>query len=155
MQNYFTDMTYSCLMVLRSGCVEEHVNQSGCLIKKIGLTRICALELIKIELETLSKYMDLYSATPISEIIRRQIISAMLYVIDTYQFCSVSNQQAILILDFLKKQMDAQDVQSIKQFVMTQIRQKSLFQFDSERTTSALHMGQVVRVAIDLKNIAQ
>ncbi len=36
---------------------------------------------------------------------------------------------------------------------MNQIRQKNVFIFDSERTTSSLQIAQVVRVAIDLKNL--
>ena len=131
MRDNFMDMTYSCLCILRSGCEEEIVNQSGYCIKKIGMTRIRALELIKIELETIQKYIDLKasqeegesSSDPqnsfISNILRKQLISGILSVLETYPFCSVANQQCILILDFLKKLMDPSDIHLIKQFVMT------------------------------------
>lgn len=41
----------------------------------------------------------------------------MLEVIDRYPFCSVASQQAILVLDFLKKAMDEDELELLKEFV--------------------------------------
>ena len=64
---YFHDLTYSCLLVIRSSdevlglppVSEDHENQSGESFKRFGMRRIRAIELIKQELHSISKYAEL------------------------------------------------------------------------------------------------
>ena len=41
----------------------------------------------------------------------------MLDVIENYPFCSIANQQAILILDILKKAISLDELEMLKQFI--------------------------------------
>jgi hypothetical protein len=54
------------------------------------MKRLKALELIRQELQTLSKYPDLDTDLLITGILRKQIISAMLQIIEEYRFCSIA-----------------------------------------------------------------
>jgi len=45
----------------------------------------------------------------------------MLYMINTFPFCSISHQQAILILNCLKEAFDYEDLSTLKNFVKKEL----------------------------------
>ena len=71
--NHFLDLTYSCLIFIRHTSPSEELefNQAGFAQRKFGFRRFKALELIKQELQTLSKYVELNSDHYISHILRK------------------------------------------------------------------------------------
>jgi len=50
-------------------------------------------------------------------LMKKRIIETMLHMIKTYPFCSMSNQQAILIMSCLRKDFDEEDLSILKKFV--------------------------------------
>jgi len=89
----------------------------------------------------------------LSVILRRQTIDAMLYMILTYPFCSLSNQHAILILNALKDSFDGEDIRVLKQFVVVELDRQLTFEFESHRKTAGMNMGQIIQIALELRNI--
>jgi hypothetical protein len=60
--NSFLDITYGAIMTIRSSSdIESYENQAGLNVRKLGLRKLRALELIRQELSTLSKYVKLNS----------------------------------------------------------------------------------------------
>lgn len=65
-------------------------------------------------------------------------------MIKTFPFCSVSHQQAILILNSLKEAFDLNDLATLKDFVKTELDAQEHFTFESGRQTSGMNMGQII-----------
>lgn len=62
-------------------------------------------------------------------------------MINTYPFCSISHQQAILILNSLKEAFDYEDLSTLKNFVKKELSAQANFNFSSGHTTSGMNMG--------------
>ena len=77
----------------------------------------------------------------LTELMRRKVIETMLFMIKTFPFCSISHQQAILILNSLKEAFDAQDLATLKEFVKTELVDSENYRFLSGRETSGMNMG--------------
>jgi hypothetical protein len=106
-------------------------------------------------MQTLAKYVDLNSHQHINKIMKRRMINTMLYMIENHPFCSITNQQAISVLDLLKVSFDVDDFRTLKDFVKRNLIERSEFEFDSGRRTSALNLGQVVQMALELRGITE
>lgn len=65
-------------------------------------------------------------------------------MIKTFPFCSVSHQQAILILNSLKEAFDMNDLATLKDFVKNELEAQEHFNYDSGRRTSGMNMGQII-----------
>lgn len=113
------------------------------------------MELLKTLMSALSKNFNLKNNEKLSEVIRRKILETMLWMINTYRFCSTSNQLAVQIINFLREAFDEEDMDSLKQFVMTEIEGSAVFEYPSGRKTSGMSMCQIVQIAIELRDITQ
>ncbi len=98
MQKSFLDVTYSCLMLLRGSDnqigeepAEARENQAGVVYKRFGAKRMRALELLKAIIVTLSGGGEVSLNMFISKILKTQIISTLLQVIEDYEFSNVAN----------------------------------------------------------------
>jgi hypothetical protein len=86
---------------------------------------------------------------------KRQIINAMLYMIETHSFSSITNQLTIQVLDQLKGSFDQEDARTLKKFVTKHLTSNTEFTYQSGRKSSSLGLGQVVQMALELKHISQ
>jgi hypothetical protein len=159
--NHFLDITYSCLLTIRNmnSFREEEFydNQSGVQHRKFGLRRLKALELVRQELQTLSKYVELNSDQYISTILRKQLIGTMLDIIERYPFSSVANQQAILVLDFLKRALDQEELEQLKEFVASKLTSQEgvYLTLESGRPTTQGNLATIVQIALALKKMTE
>ena len=121
------------------------------------MRRVRAMELLKTLFVALSKNYNLKDTEEkvLSEFLRRKVIDTMLYMIRTYPFCSISHQQAILILNSLKDSFDQQDLAVMKKFVIVELEENREFNFPSGKSTSNMNMGQIIQIAFELRNITQ
>ena len=97
------------------------------------MRRMRALELIRQELNSISKYADLNHIQNISIVLRRHLIQTMLDVVETYQFSSAACNEAIEVLDILKIAFDDDDIENLKNFVKVNLStlKKTHFTFKS------------------------
>lgn len=109
--------------------------------------------MIKQELQTLSKYPELDTDLLLSSILRRQILSSMLHVIEEYPFCSIACSQAIQILDFFKTVFDDEELSLLKAFIQRSLLQHPHLVFDSGQRTSNSNLFAIVRMGIVLKTM--
>lgn len=123
---------------------QPYVNQTGQAVLKIGVHRIRAIEQLKTLFVALSKRGSIKESPLMSELLRRKVIETMLYMIKTFPFCSVSHQQAILILNCLKEAFDQTDLATLKEFVKTELDASEHLIFESGRRTSGMNMGQII-----------
>lgn len=113
-----------------------------------------ALELIKTFLSTLSKYVDLNNHQYMSNILRQQILNAMLFVVKHYHFSSIACSQAILVLDFLKSTLQVEDFQLLKAFVQENLEEDTaMIEFASGRKTTNTNLGPILKMAFELKKL--
>jgi hypothetical protein len=111
---------------------------------KIGIHRVRAIEQLRTLFVALGRQGSIKDSPLLSELMRRKVIETMLYMIKTFPFCSISHQQAILILNSLKEAFDAQDLATLKEFVKTELVDSESYQFLSGRQTSGMNMGQII-----------
>ena len=100
----FFDILYSCMLTLKSTdkqlgevpiSTEDH-NQAGQLFKRFGVKRMRALELLKQTVQTFSKYIiDAGAPSHLTPILKRQVVTTLLEVIETYEFSNVASQISI------------------------------------------------------------
>ena len=138
-------------MTIRGPSDATTTNQSGASLKRLGLNKLRALELIRQEVQTLSKYVQLNSDQFISNILRRQLIYTMLYVIEEYEFNSIASQQAILVLDFLKKAFSDEELEILKAFVKRNISTKPHLKLSSGRELNNSNLAALIKMALVLK----
>lgn len=145
--HYFTDLVYNCIIILRQHSLapgDQGVNTTGQSYIKIGIHRVRAIEQLRTLFVALGKRGSLKESPLLSELLRRKVIETMLFMIKTFPFCSVSHQQAILILNSLKEAFDLSDLATLKDFVKTELEAQEHFNFDSGRKTSGMNMGQII-----------
>lgn len=155
---HFTDLAYNCLMILRSADdpeVNPYINQVGLKLRKIGAHRLRAMELLHHLMSTMAKAFDIKDSKNLSVLLRRKLIDTMLYMIVTFPFCSLSNQHALLILNTLRESFDMEDIRVLKQFVQRELDRQMDFIYSSNRKTTGMNMGQIIQMAIELRNLTQ
>jgi len=91
----------------------------------------------------------------INHILRKQLVTAMLEVIDYYPFCSIASQQAILVLDFLKKAMGEDELELLKKFVQTNLSDEDtvLIRYAAGRTTTRANLAPLIQIGLALKKM--
>lgn len=75
----------------------------------------------------------------------------MLHVIEDYEFNSIASQQAILVLDFLKKAFSDEELEILKEFVKKNLTTKSHIRLASGRPATNTNLAAVVKMALVLK----
>lgn len=88
---------------------QEYTNQTDKSVKKIGYTRLRAIELLKTIFAAVSK-MGAMGKQLVSPLLRSKIIDAMLHMIKHYPFCSLSHAQCIQILNAMKENFEQDDI---------------------------------------------
>lgn len=81
------------------------------------MRRMRALELLRQELHSISKYQELNAIQQISVVLRRNLINTMLYIVETYEFNSAACFEAIEVLDIIKIAFDDVDIETLKEYV--------------------------------------
>ena len=114
-----------------------------------------AIELLKQTIQTLSKEGDISIGSFISKILKNQIITTLLNVIEDCEFSNVANQIAIQILYLLKTIYDENDVELLKNFVRRNLssHEKTHFEFSSGNKTTKTHLASIINMAIELKKL--
>lgn len=76
----------------------------------------------------------------------------MLDIIERYQFCSIACQQAILVLDFIKKALDADELEMLKDFVQRNLSDEDSthLKFESGRITNKGNLAPIVQIGLAL-----
>ena len=151
---HFTDLVYNCLMVIRSGDSNLYTNQSGREIRKIGILRIRAVEHLRAILTALSKrgIPIRQQSDVLNETMRKRIIEAMIFLMRNFQFCSISHQQGILVLNLIREAFDEEDLDTMKNFVKDELEEDNQFYYPSGKTTSRMNLGQIIKIAFELKH---
>ena len=151
---HLTDLVYNCLMIIRSGESNVYTNQSGKEIRKIGILRIRAVEHLRSILTALSKRgIPIRQQSDIlNETMRKRIIEAMIFLMRNFQFCSISHQQGILVLNLIREAFDEEDLDTMKNFVKDELEADNEFYYPSGKTTSRMNLGQIIKIAFELKH---
>ena len=153
---HFNDMCYNAMMILRSSDSKgTYVNQSGERIRKTGILRIRAMEHLRVMFTTLSKRGPLNEQTCLNDTMRKKLIETLLYMMRTYQFCSISHQQGLIVLNLIREAFDEQDLETMKAFVKEELEADTDFHYPSGRTTSRMNLGQIIKIACVLKHETQ
>jgi hypothetical protein len=156
---FVSDLCYNAIIVLRANDVDEpdshYENQAVGTTRKLGIHRIRAIEQIKALLAAINRVYGLKESGLITETVRRKIIETVLYLIKTYHFCSISHQLGLVILNYLKELFDEEDLRALKGFVQECFRGNTRFIFPSGQVASGMTMGQVTKIAFELRNITQ
>lgn len=124
-------------MVLKSSDFESYMNQAKVTIRKTGPNRIRSMELLKQIFNTMNKHFtppgpareaavekagedkserdQIYTGESILSVsLRKHVTETMFYMLKTFPFCSISHQQAIMIMTGLKESYDLGDLQVLK-----------------------------------------
>lgn len=139
---YFTDICYNCIIVLMQQHPDEssYVNTTHTEVKKVGYTRLRAMELLKSLFLVVSK-MGQKGKELVTPLLRSKIIDAMLHMIRTYPFCSLSHSQCIQIFQAMKDNFEQADLDKLKEFILVELEGQARFEFPSGRTCSGPNMG--------------
>lgn len=131
------------------------VNQAGASYRRFGIRRMRALELIRQELHSISKYAELNAIQQISLVLRRTLIETMLFIVDEFTFCSSACYEAIEVLDILKIAFDDDNIETLKDFVREHLSssQSTHFNFESTRRATSANLATIVKIGIALKRL--
>jgi len=90
--------------------------------------------------------VDVYTGDAILSIpLRKHVTETMLYMLKTFVFCSISHQQAIMIMTSLKDSYDQEDLAILKAFIRVELDAQKYFDFpNSTNRTSGMNMGQII-----------
>mgnify|MGYP006889515119 CR=1 FL=1 len=152
-----TDILYNCLIILRAGATDVATarNQSGKPYRRVGMLRIRAIEQMRTLFAVLSKQGYVKDPTRLSVALRKKVIETMLFMLRAFEFCSISHQQAIQILNFVREAFDEDDLATMKRFVQEELSADTMFHFPSGKRTSRTNMGQICKIAFELRNFTQ
>ena len=89
---HFIDICYNCMLILRGGDQVTYTNQSTRTVRKTGMLRIRAMEQLRTVFTVLSKRGPMQMRAALNDTLRKKMIETMLYMIRTFQFCSISHQ---------------------------------------------------------------
>lgn len=122
--------------------------------RRFGPKRMRALEVLKELIQTgfATKGPKILNLTVI---MRKQIVSTMLNVLETYDFSNVASQLALSVLDLLKTAYDLSDLAQLKAFVQRNLssRERTSLRFDSGRLTHKGSLAAIVKMALVLKKL--
>ena len=133
-----------------------YVNQQNATIRKIGQTRLKALELFqtilsllhpslgvlaaaqvallkgetKPEVEAVEHYEPIHMKNYLSKQLRRQLVRTVLLVIRNFSYCSIACQLCIMILDNIKTMFDVVDIVQLQKFVIQEFRDRHQHLYD-------------------------
>ena len=79
--------------------------------------------------------------THLNDTLRKKMVETMLYMMRTYQFCSISHQQGLLILNLIREVFDEEDLETMKSFVKEELEADNNFHYPSGKTTSRMNLG--------------
>ena len=153
--SHFRDLVYNCLIILRSNETKKYSNQSSQNVRQTGMLRIRAIEQLRALLTILSKKGPIKEAKELTDSLRKKIIETMLYMMRTYPFCSISHGQGILVLNLIREAFDEDDLETMKTFVQTELEADNEFYYPSGKTTSRMNLGQIIKIALELKHFTQ
>ena len=79
----------------------------------------------------------------------------MLDIIENYPFCSIANQQAILILDILKKAITQDELEYLKSFIERNLSDddKIKIRFDSGNECNSSNLATLIKMGLALKEL--
>jgi len=60
-----------------------------------------------------------------------------------------------LVLNLIREAFDEEDLETMKTFVRIELEADSNFHFPSGKTTSRMNLGQIIKIAFELRNITQ
>ena len=80
------------MLILRGGDQVTYTNQSTRTVRKTGMLRIRAMEQLRTIFTVLSKRGPMQMRAALNDTLRKKMIETMLYMIRTFQFCSISHQ---------------------------------------------------------------
>ena len=152
---HFVDICYNCMLLLRGGDSETYANQSGRQVRKTGMLRIRAIEQLRTIFTVLSKRGPMQMRAALNDTLRKKMIETMLYMMRTFQFCSISHQQGLLVLNLIREVFDEDDLETMKSFVKEELEGDTDFHYPSGKTTSRMNLGQITKIAFELKHITQ
>lgn len=91
------------------------------------------MELLKNLFTLISKHDEMKEIKKVRNyiVMKRRLIETMLYMIKAFPFCSISNQQAILIMNCLREDFDEEDLHYLKKFVQKELIDQQKFTFPS------------------------
>ena len=69
----------------------------------------------------------------------------------TFQFCSISHQQGLLILNLIREAYDDEDLETMKNFVREELESDTKFHYPSGKLTSRMNLGQIIKIALELR----
>ena len=69
----------------------------------------------------------------------------------TFQFCSISHQQGLLILNLIREAYDDEDLETMKNFVREELEADTNFHYPSGKLTSRMNLGQIIKIALELR----
>jgi len=114
-----------------------------------------AMELLRHELHSISKYQELNAIQQISVVLRRNLINSMLYVVKEYEFSSAACFEAIEVLDIIKTAFDDADIETLKEYVRRNLAdsKQTHFLFESGRHTNHANLASIIKIGIALKRL--
>ena len=114
-----------------------------------------ALELLRHELHSISKYQELNAIQQISVVMRRNLINTMLYVVKEYEVNSAACFEAIEVLDIIKIAFDDYDIETLKDYVKRNLADSKTthYMFESGRHTNHCNVATIVKIGIALKRL--
>mmetsp|Transcript_9815 Transcript_9815/g.12152 ORF Transcript_9815/g.12152 Transcript_9815/m.12152 type:complete len:301 (-) Transcript_9815:285-1187(-) len=143
-------------MLLRGGDISKtYRNQSESVVPKTGMLRIRAMEQLRAMVSVLARRGPIREQPCLNDILRKKIIETMLFMTRTFTFCSISHQQGILVLNTMREAFDEEDLETMKNFVREELESDTNFHFRSGRVCSRTNIGQIVKIAFELRNITQ
>ena len=119
------------------------------------MRRMRALELLRQELHSISKYQELNAIQQISTVLRRNIINSMLHTVETYEYNSAACFEAIEVLDIIKIAFDDVDIETLKEYVKRNLQDSKTthYLFESGRHTNHANVATIVKIGIALKRL--
>ena len=72
-------------------------------------------------------------------------------MIEQFHCCSLLWQLALNVLNLLKQTLDTDDIAQLKNFVRTNLLEKSEFQFESGNITASLNLAPLIKIALEIK----
>ena len=79
----------------------------------------------------------------------------MIFLMRNFQFCSISHQQGILVLNLIREAFDEEDLDTMKNFVKDELEEDNQFYYPSGKTTSRMNLGQIIKIVFELKHFTQ
>eukprot|EP00347_Sterkiella_histriomuscorum_P000409 403375977 len=156
---HFLDLTYSCLLILRSLDPETdfdgiiHTNQAGSNQKRLGIRRLRALELIYQGLRTLQKYEQFDKDILISPILRKQFLKGVLYVMQEYEYSNVGLQVSYKIIVSILDLYEEEDVETIIEFIFQFFNEDRINAYQSGRNLEHMNQANICKLTFTIARL--